>query len=575
MVSMLSAVRDLNRLREIVGVLVRHGFGEIVSRAGLGRIKGPKKEGTMSLPPPGPDDTASIVVSFEEQQTGEVERTRMSFAERVRLAIQDLGPSFIKLGQIASTRTDLFPPDVIVELKKLQDKVPPVPFDEVRGVIESSLGGRIEELFKNLDEKPLATASIGQVHRATLTTDDGDIDVVVKVQRPNVGPTIARDVELLHIMAAAIERAIPESRIYSPTGLVHQFDRSINTEIDFLTEADNAERFSRNFAGVPDVKFPKIYKQTSSKHVLTQEFFDGKKLDRAIADGADGKRIAKRTLALIIKMIYEDGFFHADPHPGNVIIMGTNDEPIIGLIDVGMVGRLSPELRDRSVDLMIAAGRQDSYAVADALLQIGKPTKKFDMREYRAEAAMLAEKYLGRPLKEISLSGMIRDLVQAGTKYGIEIPTDYMLVGKALMTVEGVGKEVYPDLDVYSEATPHFTAILRKRFSPQRLGNELWRGIEQISRVGYDLPIQAREVLDDIRHGRLEIATPNPNLPKAADRLGRRVFAGLVISASILSGGFLVQSTRPIVGYVILGLGAAVWLVHLAGEAGRVIRREG
>jgi ubiquinone biosynthesis protein len=511
---------------------------------------------------------------FEEEQTGEVERARMSIGERVRLVIQDLGPSFIKLGQIASTRTDLFPADVIVELKKLQDNVPPVPFDDVRVVIESSLGAKIEDLFKRFEQEPLASASIGQVHRATLDTPEGDVEVVVKVQRPNVGSIIARDVELLHIMAAAIERAIPESRIYSPTGLVHQFDRSINTEIDFVTEGDNAERFSRNFADVSDVRFPKIYKQTSSKYVLTQEFFSGKKLDRALADGADGQKIAKRTLAAIIKMIYDDGFFHADPHPGNIIIMGTNEDPIIGMIDVGMVGRLSPELRDRSVDLMIAAARKDSYAVADALLLIGKPTKKFDVREYRAEAAMLAEKYLGRPLKEIELSAMVRDLVQGGTKYGVEIPTDYMLVGKALMTVEGVGKEIYPDLDVFSEATPHFTAILRKRYSPQRLGNELWRGIEQLSRVGYDLPLQIREVLDDVRHGRLEIATPNPNLPKVADRLGRRVFSGLVISACLLSGGFLVQSTQPIVGYVILGVGATVWFLHLANEVRRKIQRE-
>ncbi len=574
MVSVLSAARDLNRLREIVSVLVRHGFGEIVSRVGLGRISRPKKDGSHSLPPPpSPDDTASIVITFEEQQSGEQARRTIGVPERVRLVLQDLGPSFIKLGQIASTRTDLFPADVIKELKKLQDNVPPVPFEDIKKVIESSLGAPIEQIYKSFNTTPLATASIGQVHRAVLATHEGDLQVVVKVQRPNVGPTIARDVELLHVLAAAIERTIPESKIYSPTGLVQQFDRSINTEIDFVTEAENAERFTRNFEDFPGVRFPKIYRQVSSKYVLTQEFFDGKKLDKAVREGADGEKIGKRSLALIIKMIFEDGFFHADPHPGNVIVMGPNADPIIGMIDVGMVGRLSPELRDRTVDMMVAAARKDSYAVADALLLIGKPTKKFDMREYRAEAALLAEKYLGKPLKEIELSSMIRDLVQAGTKYGIEIPTDFMLVGKALMTVEGVGKEIYPDLDVFSEASPHFTRILKKRYSPQRLGSELWRGIEQLTRVGYDLPLQAREVLDDLRLGRLTITTPDPARQLASDRLGRRVFSGVIVAALLLSGAQLVSTTHPVSGYIFIAFGVLVWAGHLANDLRRSLQR--
>ena len=248
------------------------------------------------------------------------------------------------------------------------------------------------------------------MHRAVLATAEGEQQVVVKVRRPGVANTVMRDLELLHIMAAAIERAIPDARIYSPVGLVQQFDRSITTELDFTTEADNAERFAQNFAGQPRVRFPRVYRQASSKHVLTLEFFDGKKLVRAVADGASGKSIAKLATGLIIKMIFEDGFFHADPHPGNVIIMGPNDEPVVGMIDVGMVGRLAPELRERTVDLMVAAVRKDMVGVADALYAIGKPTKKIDMREYRAEVGTLTEKYLGKPLKEIDLSAMIRDL---------------------------------------------------------------------------------------------------------------------------------------------------------------------
>jgi ubiquinone biosynthesis protein len=550
MVSFVTAVRDLGRLREISAVLVRHGFGEIVARAGLGRTK---KTDPVEAPE----------IPTEEVAHGEAEKQRVSLAVRARLVLQDLGPSFIKLGQIASTRNDLLPADLITELKKLQDEVPPVPFADIKLAVETSLGASLADVYVSFDEKPLATASIGQVHRAVLATPDGNKDVVVKVQRPGVGVTVARDLELLHMMAAAIERAIPETKIYSPVGLVNQFDRSITSELNFQIEADNAERFALNFEGKDYVKFPKVYRQAASKHVLTLEFFDGKKIDAALAAGFPGPTIAKSAVGLVIKMIFEDGFFHADPHPGNIFILGTPEEPVIGLIDVGMVGRLSPELRERTVDLMIAAVRKDSYAVADVLYTIGRPTKKVDMREYRAEVATLAEKYLGKPLKEIDLSAMIRDLVHGALKYGIEIPTDFMLVGKSLMTIEGIGKQLDPDLDVFGEASPYFFELLKARYSPQRLGNELWRGIEQLSRTGYDMPMQVREVLEDLRLGRLALRSPDPGVPKAADRLGRRIFSGLVVLSLVVSGTFLV--TRPeheTFGIVMLVLAALVWLGH-------------
>jgi ubiquinone biosynthesis protein len=553
MVSVLSAVRDLVRLREISMVLVRHGFGEIVARAGFGG--GAKKEADI------PEDEVAL---------GEQEKTRVSIEERARLVLQDLGPSFIKLGQIASTRADTLPPALVTELKKLQDDVPALPFEAIKEVVEASLGAKLEEVYASFDPHPLATASIGQVHRAVLATPEGNLDVVVKVQRPRVAETVARDLDLLHMMAAAIERAVPETRIYSPVGLVEQFDRSISTELNFLTEADNAERFAENFEGHPHARFPKVYRSASSRHVLTLEYFAGKKLDQAVKGGADGKLIAKRSVGIIVKMIFEDGFFHADPHPGNVIVLGTNDDPVIGLIDLGMVGRLSPELRDRTIDLMVAAVRKDHYAVADALYAIGRPTKKVDMREYRAEVATLAEKYLGKPLKEIELASMLRDLVQGAVKYGLEIPPDFVMVGKALMTVEGIGKEIDPDLDVFGEASPYFLDLLRKRYSPQRLGNELWRGVEQLSRAGYDMPMQAREVLEDLRLGRMTVRAEDPGLPAAADRLGRRIFSGLVIGTLVVSGTLLVRADV----HVELGVGMLVaaglaWLFHVARDIRR------
>ena len=568
MVSVLSAVRDLVRLREISSVLVRHGFGEVVARAGFGRTKKKDKAAV--------DEAADAPeIPVEEVEKGEDEKRRVSIYERARLVLQDLGPSFIKLGQIASTRGDVLPPALIVELKKLQDDVPPVPFEQLKEVIEASLGAPLSELFVSFDEKPLATASIGQVHRAVLATETGPEQVVVKVQRPGVATSVMRDLELLHVMAAAIERTIPDSRIYSPVGLVQQFDRSITTELNFTTEADNAERFAQNFAGQERVRFPRVYRSVSSKHVLTLEFFPGKKLDRAVAEGADGRSIAKLATSIIIKMIFEDGFFHADPHPGNVIIMPPDQAPIVAMIDLGMVGRLSPELRERTIDLMVAAVRKDMIAVADALYAIGRPTRKVDMREYRAEVSMLAEKYLGKPLKEIEISAMIRDLVGGAIKYGLEIPTDFMLVGKALMTVEGIGKQIDPDLDVFGEAAPYFFDLMRKRYSPVRLGNELWRGVEQLSRAGYDMPMQVRDVLEDLRLGRMVLRTEDPGLPTAADRLGRRLFSGLIVVALVIGGVVLVHDGKhePL-GTGLLVVAAVVWLVHIGRDLRRgVLRR--
>jgi ubiquinone biosynthesis protein len=570
-ISVVSAVRDLGRLREITSVLVRHGFGEVVTRVGFGRK--PRK-GTASDPPPsarGAEEAPEI--STDELAKGEEEKTRTSTAERIRLVLQDLGPSFIKLGQIASTRPDVLPPDVITELKKLQENVPPVPFEELKKVIETSLGQTIEQVFVSFDERPLAAASIGQVHRAVLATPDGEVQVVVKVQRPNVGDTVQRDLELLHIMAAALERAIPETKLYSPIGLVQQFDRSITAELNFTIEGENGERFAKNFEGTPLgelARFPKVYKQASSKHVLALEFFDGQKIEKAVASGMDGKLVAKNAVGVVIKMIFEDGFFHADPHPGNIIMLGGPEwaAPVIGLIDLGMVGRLSPELRDRTVDLMVAAVRKDSYAVADALYTIGRPTKKVDMREYRSEVSLLAEKYLGRPLKEIDLSSMLRDLVQGAMKFGIEIPTDFMLVGKALMTLEGIGKQLDPDLDVFGEAQPFFIAILKKRYSPQRLGNELIRGVEQLSRAGFDVPIQAREVLEDLRLGRLVIKTADPGLPAASDRLGRRLFSGMVVASTTLAGA-LVLPHQLATGAGLFAISGLMLVLHVVRDRRR------
>ncbi len=559
MVSILTAYHDLQRLRQITGILVKHGFGEIVGRLGLSRVR------------PGEPDLEG---SDEEKQAGAEEAKREDFAVRLRLAATDLGPSFVKLAQIVSTRTDVVPPEIVRELKKLQDAVPAVPFEDVRQQVEEQLGKPLDEVYEWFDEKPLAAASIGQVHRARLRTEEGIKEVVVKVQRPGVGVTIARDLDLLALLAQLLERAVPESKVYSPVGMVENFARSITAELDYTIEADNARRFDKNFQNDPQVRFPRVYREGSTRHVLTLEFFSGKKIYDAIRDdGHSGELISKLTTRIVFQQIFQDGFFHADPHPGNVLVFGQPDKPILGLIDLGMVGRMSVELRDKTVDLMLAAVRADALAVADALYAIGTPTRKVDLRAYRAEASMLAEKYLGKQLKEIELSKMIGDLVMGASKYGIEIPPDFLMVGKALMTLEGVGKEIYPELDVFEETKPFFLELLRERYSPERMLNEVWRIAERLSGAAYDVPQQLREVLEDLRLGRLTIKTSTADGAAITDRLGRRLFSGMVISATALAGAWLLASppdgVRERLGVVLIVLAALVLVAHVARDLRR------
>jgi len=549
MVSVVSAVRDLRRLNEINIVLVRHGFGEIVSRL----FRSPRPAAVPESGEIPPSETAR----------GEDERRRISTGERVRLVLTDLGPSFVKLGQVASTRPDLLPSEVVTELKKLQDDVPAVAAAEVRAAIEEGLGHPIAELFESFDDRPLAAASIAQVHRAVLKTAAGPRDVVVKVQRPGIARTIASDVEILYVLAGLLERAVPESRTYSPTALVAQFDRAIHAELDFGIEGDNARRFARNFAEAGTCRFPEVFREASCKTVLTLEYLDGLKIDAALAAGHDGPLLARRAVTVIVQQIFEDGFFHADPHPGNVFVLGTPAEPQLALIDLGMVGRLSPELRDQTVDLLIAAAGANHEALADCLYALGTPTRKVDMRAFRVRVAELADKHLSRPLAELDLQELIRDIVRGATEFGLEIPPDFLLVAKALVTVEGIGKQLDPNLDVLAEARPHFLRIASRRYDPERLGQELWRGLGRLSGAAKELPSQVQEILEDLRLGRLSVRTTDPDLPAVVDRLGRRILTGLVVAATIAAGAWLApQERHGGLGVALIVAGAAMLAAH-------------
>jgi ubiquinone biosynthesis protein len=261
-------------------------------------------------------------------------------------------------------------------------------------------------------------------------------------------------------------------------------------------------------------------------------------------------------------MIFEHGFFHADPHPGNILILGEREEPVLGLVDLGLVGRLSPRLRDRLVDLVIAAGTRDTRAIADALYTIGKPTKKVDRMAFEAEVARLSDKYLGRQLGDVPFSDLLRDLANASMRYGMETPADLLMVGKAVMTVEGIARQIYPSLDVVEEMRPYFTEIVGYRYSPERLTTDMLHIATRFANAASEFPARAEDILEDLRHGRMSIEVRQSSLMRATERLGRRIFSGLVIASLIATGGLLVANGVHAYGSVLLGI-AALWTMVL------------
>ena len=536
MPSVLHTVRDLGRLREIAVVLARHGFGELLQRVGLG--------------------------SLGWARTDDGTDAKSSTAVRIRRVLEELGPSFVKLGQIVSTRPDLVPADIIDELRKLQDDVPPVPFEQMKVELEQQLGAPIDEIYADFDPRPIASASIGQVYRARLRTPEGEIDVVVKAQRPNIASTIERDVDLLYWLAHAIQRSIPEASLYGPVKLVDQFHAAISAELDFIQEANNAERFAENLASLPTVCFPTVYRQASSRKLITLSFIPGDKVFDAVAKGASAERIAKTAVHAIVKMIFEHGFFHADPHPGNILITGTADNPVLGLIDLGLVGRLSPKLRDRLIDLAVAIGRNDSRAMAAAIYAIGHPTRRIDRNAFEAEVQRLSDKYLHRRLEEIAFADLIRDLAGGALRYGIEIPADFMMVGKALMTVEGIARQIYPELDVAAEVRPHMAEILGARYSPERLTSDLLNLVSRFGSTAADLPGVAEDILEDLRQGRLTLEIRQPSLEHASERLGRRLFNGLLLAASIVGFAILFASGYHLLAWLSIAAGGVWGFMH-------------
>lgn len=352
--------------------------------------------------------------------------------------------------------------------------------------------------------------------------------------------------------------------------MVAEFDRSITAELDFGLEAANAQQFAKNFAEVPDARFPVPYTEFSGKRVLVMERFVGKHLDKFILEGEDtGPRVARQALRVIAKMVFEDGFFHADPHPGNIIMLGTPEAPVIGLIDLGLVGRLTDETRDKALSLVLAAATRDIPSLADSLLAIGHAKARIDHQKFRNEVAQIAERYLGRSLADIEMSALIRDLVQGAQRHEIEIPAELLMMGKALMTIEGIGKQLDPKLDIWSELQPFLTKLVMNRLSPQRVARDLFRGARQLGTAATHLPDQIHQILEDLRAGRLEVMSRDPAQARATERLGRRIFVAMIAVGALGAGTALeIAHVHPL-STILIVLAAVSVALHVLLERRR------
>ena len=329
-------------------------------------------------------------------------------------------------------------------------------------------------------------------------------------------------------------------------------------------------KFAENFAGDATVRFPTPYREASGKRTLVMERFRGQHLDDFVRGNDSGPTIARNALHVVARMAFEHGFFHADPHPGNIIMLGTPEAPVIGLIDLGLVGRLTSETRDKAIDLLIAAVSADARGLAEALLAMGRPRGPVDLPAFRAEVETLSSKYLGRPLAEIELSGLIRDLVQGAIKYEIDMPVEITMAAKALMTIEGIGKQLDPQLDVFSELRPFMMKLLWRRYSPDRVGRDLFRGLRDLSTATTGLPSQAREVLDMLRGGTVSVVARDPATAAATDRLGRRLFAAILSSALLAAAtALLIANVRPRLATTFLVLAGVVLAAHWLGDRAR------
>jgi ubiquinone biosynthesis protein len=518
----LGIMRELPRLHEIASVFIRHGLGDFVQRIGIAGVL---------------ERTGQIL-----NWGAAAESVKLDQAQRVRMALEELGPTFVKLGQVMATRVDLFPPRWIEELEKLHAEAAPVPFAELLPELERALGRSPFEVFSDIDTTAYAAASIAQVHRAKLA--DGT-PVVLKVRRPGIRDKIEADLRLLRRVSELIEAEIPEARRYRPAEIAAQFARSLEREADFATETRNIERFVQNFADDPHIVIPKIYPEWTSDVLLVQEHVEGvpgTDLAAVQAAGLDCKLLAARGADVFLKMILIDGFFHADPHPGNVFYLPGNR---IVVIDFGMVGRLSPQRRKQVIDLLAGLARMAEEPMIDVLLDWAGDAY-VDEAKLAADVNELVFDFEGVPLKDLRIGNAIRQFAAIVREHSIVLPSDLSLMFKTLITLEGLGRQYDPDFHIVHHLTPLVKRALGERYQPRELMRRGRGMAEEMFDVVSSVPRDLARLLREARRGKTRIDLDLKRLDSFGRQLDRtldRVTMG-IMTASLVIGSAIVLTVE-------------------------------
>ncbi|MEC9440944.1 MAG: AarF/ABC1/UbiB kinase family protein [Myxococcota bacterium] len=514
-----TTIKDIRRLGDITGTLTKHGFTAVVRRLTPGWSEERK------LLPPGE----------EESLLG---GDRSSAAIRFRRVLEDLGPTFVKLGQVMSTRPDLVPIEFINELKSLQDNVPPLPFEQIEAQIEEALGKPPSEIYESIDEEPIGAASIGQVHLAK--TWDGQ-DVVVKVQRPGIGEKIRADLDILYSLARILEVTIEEVELYSPTGIVREFSSALLKELDFTLEANNLEEFARNFADEPRVDVPSVLRELTTPTVLTMTQVKATKLSDIEGGTPRASLILDSLLDSVVKQVLYDGFFHGDPHPGNIFV---KDDNTLVFIDFGMVGRLSAAQQDDTIDLIIAVLSGDVDTIARTLLKMGRPVGRVSMREFKADVVRIRDSYLLSNLSDINVTEFVQEVMDAAQYHRIQLNSSYAVLVKTASTIEGIMRTLEPELDLIGRATPYVRQLAARRFSARKIASSVLRNSMAFSSFVTQFPEQMDQILMDLENGNLSLNVRNDTLDKFGQHintLGTRLFLGIIAAALAISASMLLQ----------------------------------
>ncbi|WP_253202062.1 AarF/ABC1/UbiB kinase family protein [Subtercola sp. PAMC28395] len=513
----------IERYRQIAAVLARHGFGFILGASGLDRFE---------------------VAALVAHTNGRSDAGGNAGPPQLRSALEELGPTFVKLGQLLSTRSDLLPPAYVAELQKLQDSARPVPVKEIRDAIEQELGAPAEKVFAQFTARPLASASIGQAHAATMK--DG-MAVVVKVRRPGIVTQVNEDLEIMQNLAVQASRHWSAASDFNIVGITDEFSTSLRFELDYLHEGHNAERFAENFASNPGIHIPAIRWETTTSRVLTIEKVTGIRIDDVAAldaAGIDRRALANRAVDAVAQMILEDGFFHADPHPGNMFV---EPDGTIGLIDFGMVGEIDDDLRDRLVALLLAFGRNDAGRISTAVVNLSVGQENVDRVRLKADLTRFLAKYHNLSLSELHIGPLVSELVAVLRNNHLQLRQEIALLVKMLVMVEGMGVTLDPAFTLSEALRPYTQKLLAEKYSLKAVVKNLGKAGLSVAELGAELPDRLRSLLDVVDTTGFEVhlrAQELEPLVGRAEVIGNRLVAGVIAAALIRGVGEFAATDR-------------------------------